>query len=134
MVIDTSALVALIENEPPAAALRVAIANDSVRLISVVSVLEATCVLSARRGPSAVFELSMFLTDFHFEQIPFDSEQLAIAQSAWMVYGKGRHPAKLNFGDCASYGLALSRNAPLLFVGNDFPKTDVVAVVYPETD
>ena len=130
MVIDTSAVVALLEEEETASGLRSALAADDVRLISTVSVLEATCVLGARRGPAAVLELTLFFSEFHLEQSPFDNEQLSIAQKAWLLYGRGRHPAKLNFGDCASYALAQSKGEPLLFVGGDFSQTDVRAVAY----
>ena len=130
MVIDTSALVALLEEEETASGLRSALAADDVRLISTVSVLEATCVLGARRGPGAVLEITLFFSEFHFQQVPFDNAQLSIAQKAWLLYGRGRHPAKLNFGDCASYALAQSKGEPLLFVGSDFSQTDVRAVPY----
>ena len=126
MVIDTSALVALLENEAVAPALRVALSSDPSRWISTVSVLEATCVLGGRRGTGAVLELSLFLSEFDFQQVPFDGAQLSIAQRAWLVYGRGRHPARLNFGDCASYALAQSKGEPLLFIGADFSQTDVV--------
>ena len=124
--IDASALVALLEDETAAPMLRQALSGDATRLISTVSVLEATCVLGARRGPGAVLELSLFLSEFDLEQVAFDSAQLSIAQRAWLAYGRGRHPAKLNFGDCASYALAQSRSEPLLFIGNDFSQTDVL--------
>ena len=126
MVIDTSALVALMEDEAVAPALRTALSSDPTRWISTVSVLEATCVLGDRRGTGAVLELSLFLSEFDFQQVPFDVAQLSIAQRAWLVYGRGRHPARLNFGDCASYALAQSRSEPLLFIGDDFSQTDVV--------
>jgi ribonuclease VapC len=126
VVIDTSALVALMEDEAAAPALRTALSSDPTRWISTVSVLEATCVLGARRGTGAVLELSLFLSEFGFQQVPFDGAQLSIAQRAWLVYGRGRHPARLNFGDCASYALAQSRSEPLLFIGDDFSQTDVV--------
>jgi len=125
MVIDTSAVVALMEDEATAPALRRALSGDRTRLISTVSVLEATCVLGARRGAGAVLELSLFLSEFGFEQVPFDGAQLSIAQHAWLIYGRGRHAARLNFGDCASYALAQSRSEALLFIGDDFSQTDV---------
>ena len=125
LVIDTSALLALLQNEDTAAVLRLAVSEDPIRLISTVSVLEATCVLGARRGPAAVVEPTLFFSEFQFDQVPFDSAQLAIAQRAWLLYGRGRHPAKLNFGDCASYALARSKGEPLLFVGEDFSQTGI---------
>jgi ribonuclease VapC len=130
LVVDTSALVAMLENEEQAPALRKALSEDSIRLISTVSVLEASCVVGSRRGPAALFDLNLFFSEFRFDQIPFDSEQVSIAQKAWLFYGRGRHPARLNFGDCASYALAQAKGEPLLFIGNDFSQTDVLAVRY----
>jgi ribonuclease VapC len=128
MVIDTSALLALLQDEPSAPALRLALAEDPVRLISTVSVLEATCVLCARRGPGVLPELALFLMEFRLEKAPFDGPQLELAQSAWVRYGRGRHPARLNFGDCAAYALAQAAGEPLLFAGSGFSQTDVPAV------
>ena len=115
----------MFENESTADLLRTALVRDPIRLISTVSVLEATCVLGSRRGPAAVLELGIFLSQFHFLQVSFDGEQLPVAQKAWLFFGRGRHPAKLNFSDCASYALSQVRNEPLLFIGNDFSQTDV---------
>jgi ribonuclease VapC len=130
LVIDTSAVLALMQDEEPAEALRAALSNAAVRLISVASVLEATCVLGSRRGPAAVLDLGLFLSGLHFKQVAFDAEQLSIAQSAWLSYGRGRHAAKLNFGDCISYALAQTEGEPLLFVGADFSRTDIPAARY----
>jgi len=130
VVVDTSALLALLQDEAPGPALRLALANDPVRLMSTVSVLEATCVLTARRGPQVLPELVMFLSEFRIEKVPFDAAQLELAQSAWLRYGRGSHPARLNFGDCAAYALAQAAGEPLLFVGDDFARTDVPAVRY----
>lgn len=127
MVIDSSALVAVLRNEPEAEAVCRAIAADPVRLISSVSVLEATCVLVSRKGDAAVAHLQAFLAEFEIEEVEFNSAQRAAAQRAWLVFGKGRHPAGLNFGDCASYALARVRREPLLFSGADFGRTEVVA-------
>jgi ribonuclease VapC len=128
MVVDTSAVLSLIQNEPTAPALRVAVSQDSRRLMSAMSVLEATCVLTGRRGPVALSDLQLFLHEFRFEAVAFDREQLALAQAAWVRFGRGNHPARLNFGDCASYALAKATGEPLLFVGRGFALTDVVAV------
>jgi ribonuclease VapC len=130
MVIDTSTVIAVLLGEAAAPALRVAIATDPVRLISAISVLEATCVIGARRGVAAVSELRLFLYEFHLEIVPFDASHLEIAQMAWLNYGRGFHPAGLNFGDCAPYALSRATGEPLLFVGNDFRKTDIAAVDY----
>jgi ribonuclease VapC len=128
MVIDTSALLSILFDESMASRLRAALSSDPVRLMSTMSVLEATCVISARLGPIAVSELTLFLREFQIDQVPFDIPQLEVAQSAWLRFGRGFHAARLNFGDCASYALARSSGEPLLFVGDDFPHTDVAAV------
>jgi ribonuclease VapC len=130
MVIDTSALLAILFDESMAPRLRAAMSFDPVRLMSTMSVLEATCVISARLGPVAVSELTLFLHEFRVEQVPFDAPQLELAQSAWLRFGRGFHGARLNFGDCASYALARFSGEPLLFVGEDFRQTDVAGVSY----
>ena len=126
MVIDTSAIVAILRGEPDAARLRIALAADRRRLISTVSVLEATCVLTSRHGSGALLDLNMFLAEFGIEQVPFEVGHLVAAQRAWLSYGKGQNPAGLNFGDCAAYGLALVLGEPSLYIGTDFSRTDVV--------
>ena len=128
MVIDTSALLGILFEESLAPQLRKALSSDPVRLMSTMSVLEATCVVSARFGPLAVSELTLFLREFQVEQVPFDLPQLELAQSAWLRFGRGFHPARLNFADCASYALARFSGEPLLFVGDDFRQTDVASV------
>lgn len=130
MVIDTSALLAMLFEEAMAPWLRRAMSSDPVRLMSTMSVLEATCVIAARLGPAAVSELTLFLLEFRIEQVPFDAPQLEVAQSAWLRFGRGFHAARLNFGDCASYALARSSGESLLFVGDDFHQTDVAGVSY----
>lgn len=79
-------------------------------------------------------EISLFLSEFRIQTVPFDGEQLAIAQQAWMSFGRGRHAARLNFGDCACYALARFRNEPLLFLGNDFARTDALTVPIEPAD
>jgi ribonuclease VapC len=130
MVIDTSALLAILFDEASAPRLRAAMSSDPVRMISTMSVLEATCVISARLGPPALSELTLFLREFHIDQVPFDMPQLHLAQGAWLRFGRGFHAARLNFGDCASYALASFSGEPLLFVGDDFRQTDVAGVTY----
>jgi ribonuclease VapC len=94
-------------------------------VMSTVSVLEATMVLEGRRGTDAGRRLELFLFDASVEVIPFDAEQLDLARVAFRRYGKGRHSAALNFGDCASYALAQWSGELLLFKGNDFSATDI---------
>ncbi|MGB8487981.1 MAG: type II toxin-antitoxin system VapC family toxin [Xanthobacteraceae bacterium] len=125
MVIDTSAIVAIALNEPDAAELEVRIADDPVRLISAATVLEATIVLETRLGDAGGREFDLWLLKIGAEIVPFDAEQADVARRAWRRFGKGRHAAALNYGDCFSYALALTRGEPLLFKGEDFAMTDV---------
>jgi ribonuclease VapC len=125
MVIDTSAIVAIALNELDAAELEVRIADDPVRLISAATVLEATIVLETRLGDAGGREFDLWLLKIGAEIVPVDAEQADAARRAWRRFGKGRHAAALNYGDCFSYALALTRGEPLLFKGEDFAKTDV---------
>lgn len=125
MVIDTSAIVAIALNEPDAAELEGRIADDPVRLISAATVLEATIVIETRLGDAAGREFDLWLLKTGAEIVPVDAEQLDAARRAWRRYGKGCHAAALNYGDCFSYALAMTRGEPLLFKGDDFAKTDV---------
>ena len=125
MVIDTSAIVAIALNEPDAAELEVRIADDPLRLISAATVLEATVVLETRLGDAGGREFDLWLLKIGAEIVPVDAEQADAARRAWRRFGKGRHAAALNYGDCFSYALALTRGEPLLFKGEDFAKTDV---------
>jgi ribonuclease VapC len=125
MVIDTSALVAILTDEPDRRALVDAIAGASVRLISAATVLEAGIVMEARRGEHVGRELDLFLHRAKCEIVAVDAEQVDIARAAYRRYGKGRHAPGLNFGDCFSYALAKARGEPLLFKGQDFAKTDM---------
>jgi ribonuclease VapC len=115
-------------NEPGAAAVARAIEEGSPRLISGANLLEATIVIESRRGAAGGRELDLFLYRAKIEAVTVDENQIEIARAAWRRFGKGRHPAALNFGDCFAYALASSRRAPLLFVGNDFAQTDIEGV------
>jgi ribonuclease VapC len=125
MVIDTSAIVAIALNEPDAAEFEARIADDPVRLISAATVIEATIVLETRLGDAGGREFDLWLLKVGAEIVAVDAEQADAARRAWRRYGKGRHAAALNYGDCFSYALALTRGEPLLFKGEDFAKTDV---------
>jgi ribonuclease VapC len=125
MVIDASAIVAVAFDEPEAASIESRIVDDPTRLISAASVLEASIVIEARYGEAGGLELDRWLTSIGAEIISVDLAQIAVARRAWRTFGKGRHPAGLNFGDCFSYALAKSRGEALLFKGNDFSKTDI---------
>jgi len=125
MVIDTSALLAILLNEPERRQFDGAIEADPKRLISAAAVLETSIVLESRSGEAAGRELDLFLHRAKFDVAAVDSDQIEIARAAFRRYGKGRHPAGLNFGDCFSYALAKASGEPLLFKGNDFAQTDV---------
>lgn len=125
MMVDSSVLIAILENEPEAPRLIEAMVNDSTRLVSAVSVVETSIVLLNRRGETGVVELDVLLEEAEIEIIAVTPEQAVLARQAYLRYGKGRHPAKLNFGDCFSYAAALACDEPLLFKGDDFNKTDI---------
>lgn len=134
MVIDSSAIVAIMTGEPEAAGFARAIEEDRVRLLSAVSALEINLVMGSRKGPSAIREFDLALYRASIEIVPFNVEQFEIARSAWFKFGKGRHPAALNLGDCCSYALARVSGEPLLAKGNDFVKTDLRLVARGSSD
>src|ERR1700689_1578471 len=126
MVIDTSALAAIFFHKPERDAFRNAIIAASSRLISAATVLEAGMVVEGRRGGGAGREFDLFIVRAQIQIVPIDAELADLARSAWRKYGKGRHPAGLNFGDCFSYALSKATGEPLLAKGADFASTDVV--------
>jgi ribonuclease VapC len=128
MVMDSSALLAILLGEPEAETFATAIAKDERRLLSAVSALEASIVVEARKGPDGRRELDLLLRGIRTVIVPFDHAQFEIARDAWRRFGSGNHPAGLNFGDCCSYALSKTSDEPLLFKGNDFSQRDVVAV------
>ncbi len=125
MVLDTSALVAIFLDEPERSIFLDSIYRTESRLLSAANLFETGMVLEARRGEAAGREFDLFLVRANFEIIAVDEEQVAVARSAWRKYGKGRHPAALNFGDCFAYGLAKISGEPLLAKGTDFSLTDI---------
>lgn len=129
MVIDTSAIVAIAQNEPEAPTFEQLIADDPVRLISAATVLEAAMVLETRFGEPGGVELDLWLARANVDIIAVEVEHADQARRAWRRYGKGRHPAGLNYGDCFSYALAKLTDEPLLFKGNDFSQTDIQAAL-----
>ncbi len=128
MVIDTSVIVAILFGEAEAARFADAIEHDAVRLMSAASVLETSLVIESELGEEGGRELDLLLLRAEIEVVPFTSEQLQVARHAYRNFGKGRHAAGLNFGDCFSYALSRTSGEALLFKGKDFPKTDVVAL------
>ena len=127
IVADTSALIAILLQESAGEeCLRILTTADVA--ISAASLVETGIVIEARRGLQAGRELDRLLQALDATVIDVDEAQAAVARHAYRTYGKGRHPAGLNFGDCFSYALAMTHAAPLLFVGDDFSQTDVEPV------
>ena len=128
MVIDTSALAAIFFAEPERQKFLGAITSAESRLVSAATLLETGIVVEARQGESAGREFDLFVVRADLQVVPVDSEQVEIARSAWRRYGKGRHRAGLNYGDCFAYALAKSTAEPLLAKGSDFSMTDIAIV------
>ena len=131
MIVDTSAVLAVLFREPDAQQFEEAIAAVSTRRMSVANLLEASIVTERRGGAVARDDLDRLLNRFGIEPEPVTIEQLEAARRAWRRFGKGNHPAGLNFGDCFAYALAEATGEPLLFKGADFALTDVAAAVEP---
>ena len=127
MIIDTSAILSILLREPDAERFARAITAASSRRISAATLLETTIVLESRSGPASAHELDAFLTRAQIGLEPVTPEQAQTARQAWRRFGKGNHPAGLNFGDCFAYALAQATREPLLFKGGDFELTDILA-------
>ena len=126
MILDSSAVLAVLYREPDAEKYEELIATSGCRM-SVANALEVAIVVEGRGGMEAGQELDAFLSSTDIELVPVTAEHLAAARRAWRRFGKGRHPAALNFGDCFAYALADVTGEPLLFKGGDFARTDVRA-------
>ncbi len=125
MVLDSSAVIAILQREAVADRLVAAVEGDRTRLISAATVVEVSIVLLGRYGEAGEPMLDRLLRGIGAELVPIGEEQVVLARDAALRFGRGRHPAGLNFGDCFSYALAVARGEPLLFLGDDFAKTDV---------
>jgi ribonuclease VapC len=121
---DTSALTAVVLGEPDADRFLQALRSDSV-LISAASLMEASIVVEARQGMDATRDLGILVEAVVEQIVPVDELHARAAVGAWRRFGKGRHPAALNFGDCFAYAAASLADAPLLFKGDDFAQTDL---------
>jgi len=130
MIIDTSALVSILDQEPEAERLAHAIATASERMLSAANLVETSIVMQVRRGDEAVRDLDLLLAKLKIEIIAVSAKQANFARKAFQRFGRGRHPARLNFGDCFAYALAKDSGAPLLFKGEDFPQTDIAVAHY----
>lgn len=125
MVVDTSAIIAILLREPDAEPIEQCIANASTRLMSVVTRVELSFVIEGRFREAGRIDLERLLAQSRIEIAAATAQQVEIAIEAFRRYGKGRHPARLNIGDCFAYALAKAMNLPLLFKGGDFARTDV---------
>ncbi|MFI4973264.1 MAG: type II toxin-antitoxin system VapC family toxin [Caulobacterales bacterium] len=125
MVIDSSVLVAILFEESDADALTEAIENASPRLLSAASLLECSMVIEARKGVEGARDLDLFIYRAQIEIVAVDPQQAEVARVAWRRFGKGNHPAGLNYGDLFSYALAKVTGSPLLYKGGDFSRTDL---------
>ncbi|MCP3982673.1 MAG: type II toxin-antitoxin system VapC family toxin [bacterium] len=129
MVIDTSALLAILQDEPERRVFNETIEAAESRCMSVASHVEASIVIEARYGAEGLRELDRFVDRAGIELIAVDTEQGKLAREAFSRYGKGRHAASLNFGDCFAYALAHALTQPLLYKGDDFSRTDLTPAV-----
>lgn len=124
MILDTSAVVAIVMKEPGHEELLRAM-TGATAAIGTATLTEAAIVLSARLGYDVRSLLSRFLSEASITVVPFGESHYGAAVDGWLRYGKGKHPASLNFGDCLSYAVARLAKEPLLFVGEDFAQTDI---------
>ena len=125
MIVDSSAVLAILFSEPDARRHAGAIMAASPCRMSVANVLEASIVVERRGGDTAAHELDTLLESAEIELVPVTVAHLEAARRAWRRFGKGNHPAALNFGDCFAYALAKATGEPLLFKGEDFAQTDI---------
>lgn len=123
MVVDTSALIAIFQDEPEAGAFLDKIVTTKEVLIAAPTRLEAFVVASRRYGDERAAELADLIKDLRLTTVAFDADLTSVAETAYRTFGRGRHG--LNYGDCFSYALAKARGLPLLFKGDDFAATDV---------
>ena len=129
MVLDTSALLALLLDEPEAEDFRAAVEEDTTRLVSAATLLETALIIEARKGEPGGRELDTLIQKAEVVVVPVDAEHVSEARRAYRRFGKGRHPAGLNFGDVFAYALARTAGEPLLFKGDDFARTDIGRVI-----
>ena len=125
MVIDSSALIALLQNEPEAKNFRTRMAADEVRLVSAITLVETSMVALGKKGDGGLDDLADLLARTKIQSVALEASHVPDVVDAFRRFGKGRHPASLNFGDCFSYALARSTGEPLLFKGDDFARTDI---------
>lgn len=125
MIVDTSALIALIQNEPTAKQVAAVLAGTRSPVIGAATLTETLIVLTARQGPVARTVFDRLRSEINLGVAEFTADHAYAAQRAYLRFGRGNHPASLNFGDCMSYAAAQIAHEPLLAIGNDFPQTDL---------
>ncbi len=130
MIVDTSAVLAILFAEPEAQRIANMIEDNPDCRFPATCFLEATITLLGRNRDDGLRDLDLFLARSQMEIVPFTESQAQIARIAFVRYGKGRHPAKLNFGDCMAYALAKETGEELLFEGTDFGQTDIAVAAY----
>lgn len=130
LVIDTSVLIAILKAEPEAELLIEQLSAPAEKRISTATLLETRIVLERHLGESGQLALDALLAAAAIEPLALDSLHVQWALQGWRLFGKGNHPAALNLGDCFSYGLAMALRAPLLFIGEDFRRTDVIPALH----
>jgi ribonuclease VapC len=131
MILDSSALVAILFKEPEAERLAAMIRDTDTTAIAAPTLLETAIVAEGRTLPGMAEKLDALLGAIRPEIVPFTAEHVSLARDAWRRYGKGRHRAGLNLGDCFAYALAKERGQPLLFKGDDFAATDIEPAIKP---
>jgi ribonuclease VapC len=133
LAVDSSALVGILLEEAWSGAYLNALLMADVRIISSFTLMESTVVIEARKGAAGRLALDSFCSALDIQVAPFTAQHARLAHEAWRRFGKGRHPAGLNLGDCCAYALSRSTGLPLLAKGHDFPQTDIdlVAVEAP---
>jgi ribonuclease VapC len=130
VIVDSSALIAIFLKEPESRFLDVAIVEDTDCRMSTATFLEASMVLMARKGQDGMRDLDLLIARMGIRLVPFTESQARLARTAFARFGKGRHRAGLNFGDCIAYALAKETGEALLFKGADFAQTDIAAAQY----
>jgi ribonuclease VapC len=129
MIVDTSAVIAILLGEPETESFVRALVDDPKKMISAFNALESAIVIEAKKGEAGGRELDLLLHRARIEIVALNGDQVELALTAWRKYGKGNHSAGLNIGDCCAYALAKYSGEPLLFKGEDFTQTDIRPVI-----
>jgi ribonuclease VapC len=129
MILDTSALLAILQDEPERRSFNACIEAAASRSMSTATFVETSIVIGVRYGGDGLRDLDLFIAKAGIALVPVDADQAHVARDGFLRFGKGRHPAGLNYGDCFAYALARTLGEPLLYKGSDFSQTDVATVV-----